>query len=87
MTPTQHLTFAHPMGNTQIVDLAYQHICLIAKAATIQENLAGDEELIIYEFTKLLYVLNVGLATDEFEEVNDMDFDGIITKIELRYAG
>lgn len=47
----------------------------------------GDEELIIYEFTKLLYVLNVGLATDEFEEVNDMDFDGIITKIELRYAG
>lgn len=87
LTPTQHLTFAHPMGNTQIVDLAYQHICLIAKAATIQENLAGDEELIIYEFTKLLYVLNVGLATDEFEEVNDMDFDGIITKIELRYAG
>lgn len=86
LTPTQHLTYAHPMGNTQVVDLACQHICLVAKTATIQENLGGDEEYIIYEFSKLLYVLNIGFAIEDFEEIDDMDFNGVITKINLHYA-
>lgn len=86
LSPTQHLSFAHPMGNTQMVDLGYQQICLIAKSSTIQENLRGPEDCIIYEFARFLYVLNVGFSTDEFEEIENLDFDGVVTKINLKYA-
>ncbi|HPE39431.1 MAG TPA: restriction endonuclease [Bacillota bacterium] len=86
LSPTQHLSYAHPMGNTQTVDSEYQHICLVAKSSTIQENLNGPEDCIIYEFARFLFVLNVGFSTDEFEEVEDLDFEGVVTKINLKYA-
>lgn len=86
LTPTQHLTYAHPMGNTQVVDPAYQQICLLAKSSSIEENLSGPEDLIIYEFYRFAYVLSVGFSEDSFTEVEDMDFGGLITKINLQYV-
>lgn len=86
LSPTQHFTYAHPMGNTQVVDPGYQQICLIAKASSIQENLAGPEDLVIYEFDRFLYVLATGFSNDDFEEIEYMDFAGVVTKINLQYA-
>jgi hypothetical protein len=86
LTPTQHLTYAHPMGNTQLVNLAFQHICLIAKTNSIGENLAGDPRYIIYEFAKFMYVLDAGLTTDEYGFIEDNDFEGVITKVNLHYS-
>lgn len=86
LTPTQHLSYAHPMGNTQVIDPGYQHICLMAKVTSVQENLSGPEDLIIYEFDKLLYVLSIGFSTDDFEEIEYLDFAGVVTKINLQYT-
>lgn len=86
LTPTQHLGYAHPMGNTQVVDPGYQHICLLAKASSIQENLAGPEDLVIYEFDRFLYVLAAGFSNDEFEEIEYMDFESVVTKINMQYV-
>ena len=86
LSPTQHRVYAHPMGNYHVVDPAYQHICLLAKSSIIQEHLQGSEELIIYEFSRLLYVLATGFSEDSFEEIEEMDFAGVVTKINLQYA-
>lgn len=86
LSPTQHLSYAHPMGNTQAIDPGYQQLCLVSKVAAIRENLTGPEDLVIYEFERLLYVLSVGFANDDFEEIEDMDFDGVIAKINQQYT-
>lgn len=86
LSPTQHRVYAHPMGNYHIVDAAYQHICLLAKSSIIQENLQGPEDLIIYEFSRLLYVLATGFSEESFEDIEEADFSGVITKINLQYA-
>ena len=86
LSPTQHRVYAHPMGNYHVVDPAYQQICLLAKTSMIQDNLSGPEELVIYEFPKLLYVLATGFSEESFEEIEELDFSGVITKINLQYA-
>lgn len=86
LTPSQHYICAHPNGNTQDIDLNYQHICLLAKTKNIEDNLKGDPKYIIYEFDKFVYVLNTGFNTNDFSDVETMDFQGIITKINLKYA-
>lgn len=86
LSPTQHYTCAHPMGNTHVVDPDYQQVCLLAKSASIQENMSGPEDLVIYEFERFLYVLAAGFSNDDFEEIEYMDFEGVVTKINLQYA-
>ena len=85
LTPTQHYTYAHPNNNTQYVDRMYQYFCLIAKAGNIKENLTNKELPTIYSFDDFKYVLNVGLETNEFDEVEDMDFDGLTRLIDMFY--
>ncbi len=61
-------------------------MCLIAKASRIEENLLSDEQEHIYEFSKFMYVLYVGLEKDIFLIMLDMDFVSTIREINLSYA-
>ena len=87
LTPTQHLLYAHPNNNTQYIDRMYQYLCLVAKTGTIRDNLLGKkEEPIIYDFYLYQIVLNTGLGTEEFFDIQEMDFDGLLNRIEKFYA-
>ena len=86
LTPTQHLNYAHPDGNTHKIDIAYQHICLLAKTEVIKETLAMLDRNQIYEFGRFMYVLFIGLNNLVFQQINDCDFDGAVTAINLAYA-
>ena len=85
LTPTQHLNYAHPNGNTQIVDEAYQHICLIAKSGSIKENLENDDIETIYDFKNFVFVLYTGFEKDIFKKIDPMDFESLIREINLCY--
>ena len=52
LTPTQHLNYAHPLGNTKIVDYTYQHNLLLAKISSIKENLTNQNVKKFMNFLK-----------------------------------
>ncbi len=86
LTPTQHFSYAHPNNNTQYIDRTYQYLCLLSKTGSIRDNLLNEEQKpIIYDFYLYQTVLNVGLDTEEFYEVQKMDFEGILNRIEQFY--
>ncbi len=86
LTPTQHFSYAHPNNNTQYIDKDYQYLCLIAKTGAIRDNLMGNaDKPIIYDFYLYQNVLNTGLNTEEFLEVQEMDFNGLLNRIEKYY--
>ncbi len=86
LTPTQHFSYAHPNNNTQYIDRNYQYLCLVAKAGTIRKNLRGaGGEPVIYEFSSFQTVLNTGLGTEAFSAVSDMDFEGLLNRLEEYY--
>lgn len=84
LTPNQHLNHAHPNGNTQTVDRDFQHDCLIVKTDNIKDNLENAVEK-IYSFSDFLRVLYIGFNEEAFLEIEQNDYDGIKTKIELEY--
>ena len=86
LTPTQHLNYAHPQGNTQIIDTAYQHLLLLAKISSIEKNLTDVSENQIYEFSRLLYVLFTGFDDDAFKEIEQGDFPEVIREVNQKYA-
>ncbi len=86
LTPTQHLGYAHPNGKTSEISNAYQHLLLLSKADRIQENLKSVTVEHIYEFSNLLYVLNVGFDDDDVLEIADMDFASVVNTINIHYA-
>ena len=85
LTPTQHLSKAHPNNNTQYISKIYQYYCLIAKVGKIKENIEQNTLPKIYSFEDLIYVLNTGLETDDFSKITYIDFENIIRLIELHY--
>ena len=85
LTPTQHLSYAHPKGNTNRIDPAYQENCLIAKTGTIKETVEDLSRDQIYEFTKFMFVLFTGLNDESFLNIVDYDFDGTISAIKIAY--
>lgn len=86
LTPTQHFTYAHPNNNTQYIDRTYQYLCLVAKTGSIRDNLLQkNNEPKIYDFYLYQTVLSTGLESDEFYEVDEMDFEGLLKKIEQYY--
>ena len=86
LTPTQHFSYAHPNNNTRYIDRAYQYMCLLSKTGTIRDNLLNDRgEPIVYDFCLYQKVLNTGLHTDEFSDVQEMDFEGLLNLIEKYY--
>ena len=84
LTPNQHINHAHPNGNTQIIDKDYQHDCLIVKTDSIKDNLENSVEK-IYSFSDFLRVLYIGFNEETFLEIEQGDYNGIKTKIELEY--
>lgn len=86
LTPTQHFSYAHPLGNTNKIDVAYQHICLLAKTDVIKETLEDVTREQIYEFGRFMHVLFIGLDDDTFIRISDRDFESTITAINLAYA-
>lgn len=81
LTPTQHLNRAHP-GNTSYIDKVYQYYCLLAKVDKIKENITSDSLPTIYSFSYFMFVLNVGFETNEFNNVDNLDFDEVVRLIE-----
>jgi hypothetical protein len=87
LTPTQHFSYAHPLGNTGRIDIQYQHVCLIAKAGVIKETLENLTCEQIYEFGRFMHVCFIGLDNEIFTQIADRDFSGAVTAINLAYAG
>ena len=86
LTTAQHMQEAHPGGNTQQVDKMFQYTCLIAKADNIRRNLMGlDGAPVFYSFDDFMYVLDTGLQTDYFSNVEERDFDAVLLGIEMNY--
>ncbi|MDW2871145.1 restriction endonuclease [Mesomycoplasma ovipneumoniae] len=85
LTPNQHFIMAHPNNNTQYIDKDFQYICLLIKSNKIMDNLVSDLLPKFYDFYDYIYVLNTGLDTEEFSEVEYLDFATIINKIDYFY--
>lgn len=85
LTPNQHLNNAHPNGRTIVIDKDYQHDCLIVKTDMIKDNIENATEK-IYTFEAFIRVLLIGFDEDSFADIEQYDYDGIKTKIELQYA-
>lgn len=86
LTSGQHLQKAHPNGNTSVINKEYQYLCLIGKTESVRKNLLENNgELVIYDYKDFMYVLDVGLSTDYFENLPPLDFSSVITGIEFNY--
>lgn len=84
LTPNQHLNAAHPNGRTITINRSYQHDCLIVKTDIIKDNIeAGVEK--IYSFNDFIHVLVVGFNEESFNDIEENDYEGLKTKIELKY--
>ena len=85
LTPGQHLSLAHPDGDTSRVDPGYQYQCLLAKAQTIQSNVLGHcGPAGFYDFDKFVYVLDEGFATSDFTALPHDDFTELQRMIDAR---
>lgn len=84
LTPNQHYGLAHPMNNTQIIDIGVQKTLLIAKTLSIKHNLSSDEDP-IYDFSTLLYVLRVGWDDESVLEIADGDYNDVLHCINMHY--
>jgi len=85
LTPTQHLSYAHPNGNTSEVSRNYQYLLILSKIERIIENFKDTINENIYDFKNLLYVLCMGLDNDEFMQIEDMDFISVINAVNISY--
>lgn len=86
LTTAQHMQEAHPGGNTRKVDSAFQYVCLIAKTDNIRRNILGlDNAPELYSFKDFMYVLDTGLNTDYFSNVENGDFNAVLQGIEINY--
>ena len=85
LTPTQHLSYAHPQGRTQEIDEQYQHLLLLSKIDRIDENLSGQYGEIIYSFVNMLYVLSIGFDDDSLKEIATNDFNSVKIAIDNHY--
>ncbi|HCD06058.1 MAG: hypothetical protein CMH21_00960 [Methylophaga sp.] len=86
LTSGQHLQAAHPNGNTSLIDKQYQYTCLIAKTASISQNLLENNgEPTLYNFQDFMQVLDIGLSTDYFGYLDENDFSNVISGIEFNF--
>lgn len=91
LTPTQHLTHAHPMGKTRVIDQAYQHQLILSKINRIRENLSGNAPGLLnmcepgYDFSNLLYVLSTGLEDESINDIASGDYDSLIAAVNAHY--
>lgn len=87
LTSAQHLQEAHPGGNTRKIDKDFQYTCLICKADRIKKNIEGELGIPVkYSFSDFMFVLDVGLSTDYFEQLEENDFNAVLAGIEANYS-
>ncbi len=86
LTPTQHLTMAHPNNKTSQISKTYQHLLLLSKIERIKENLLNNDVEKIYEFSKFLYVLSIGFKNENILNLKQSDFNSIINIINTHYS-
>ena len=86
LTPNQHYLKAHPNNKTQIINRDYQYICLVAKTGTIKSNLTSIDSVKIYEFSKFLFVIQTGLNDESYGNIDNGDYNGILTKLAVSYS-
>ena len=84
LTPNQHWNQAHPHGNTQRIDREVQQLLIVCKCETIRIDYV--EKRGVYDFEKFQLVLDTGLDTDIFEEIDYLDFDTIIKQVNKIYT-
>jgi hypothetical protein len=89
LTSAQHIQEAHPGGNTREINKDFQYTCLICKTDHIRKNILGLELPpgipIKYNFKDFMYVLDEGLSTDYFENLEENDFNAVLAGIETNY--
>ncbi len=85
LTPNQHFVYAHPNGNTSKIDRAYQYKCLQCKLKNICENFDSTLEDHIYDKDRFLKVLDIGLETNEFEQINNFSYENILNVMKKYY--
>lgn len=83
LTPTQHLTKAHPNNNTQRIDKFYQKSLLLSKLANIKDNLSGKTGPKIYDFQQFANVVATGFDVDL--SIEDDDYEILINIINQYY--
>jgi len=85
LTPTQHLNYAHPNGRTSEIVKTYQYFLLLAKLGSIDENFTRSTDR-IYDYSKFLYVLSIGLDDDNALEVNPYMGNSIANYIDSKFS-
>jgi hypothetical protein len=83
ITPGQHLSRAHPGGNTSRIDTNYQALLLVAKADTIEQDYSMSRGF--YDFDRFVDVLVTGYNDNDFSTVAHLDFPVIKSKIMKYY--
>jgi len=87
LTPSQHMTLAHPMGNTNLVDPAFQRLCLLSKLQSVKNNVCFNAgEVGFYEFDRFMEVLDNGFSIDVFRDIPTNDFSAVQSCIDSQYA-
>lgn len=85
LTPNQHFIEAHPNGQTSRIDRKYQYKCITCKLKNICQNLSSNYEDHIYSRKCFLKMLDVGLNTNEFENINTFNYDDIVNALKRYY--
>jgi len=84
LTPTQHMTKAHPRNHTHLVDLGYQRELLLAKIESVRANLSGLVGVPIYSFEQLVDVISIGFDIEI--DVDYGDYKSLTRIIESYYS-
>lgn len=84
LTPGQHLSRAHPGGNTGRIDTNYQALLLVAKSDTIEQDYNASRGF--YDFDRFIDVLVTGYGDSDFNKVTFLDFPLVKTMIMKYYV-
>jgi hypothetical protein len=86
LTPTQHMTLAHPGNNTSKIDPDFQRVCLLAKMNNVKLNILNHVgQYGFYDFNRLMEVLDVGFGLNAFQDVPENDFTTVQQMIDAQY--
>jgi len=84
LTSEQHYSYAHPKGNTQIINKDYQLVCLLAKSESIEKSLIQGE--FYYSKINFIFVINTGLLLNEKNKFNEkLSFKEIRKRLKTEY--
>ena len=85
LTASQHYFLAHPENKTSEIDKGFQHSCLLTRNDTIKQNVLNHYGPPgFYSFSKFAFVLDIGFATDYFENLPENDFTAIREGIDAK---